>query len=116
MNAAFGTWRYYIETSSIWSTILRQDNLLHHKRIHSAKKLYTLSEEKPQATKKKRSSRVFYSHKQGTEYIKFDKGITDNIQVYLMKEYSAIVESSELMQNKEHTLTYWMCSIKWWKM
>ena len=38
--------------------------------------------------------------------IKFDKGIMDNIQVYLMKEYSAIVESSELKQNKEHILPH----------
>jgi len=32
-----------------------------------------------------------------------------------MKEYSAIVESSEINQNREHKLTFQMCSIKWKK-
>jgi len=39
----------------------------------------------------------------------------NSIQVYLMKEYSTIVESSEMNQNREHKLAFQMCSIKWKK-
>lgn len=39
----------------------------------------------------------------------------DSILVYLMKEYSAIVESSEINKNREHKISFRMCFIKWKK-
>jgi len=46
------------------------------------------------------------------KYIKFGEGIMDSILVYLMKEYSAIVESSEIKQNREHKISFRMLFIK----